>query len=110
MLPVIILAGGLATRLRPITEKIPKALVEVNGRPFLDYQMRLLAANASVFRCPIPCCCIICTPRPFVELSAPSMMALSIKELASSRHWFSGHTDPRALAAWVMALRHKSLS
>ncbi len=45
MLPVIILAGGLATRLRPITEKIPKALVEVNGRPFLDYQMRLLAAN-----------------------------------------------------------------
>ena len=45
MLPVIILAGGLATRLRPITETIPKALVEINGRPFLDYQMRLLAAN-----------------------------------------------------------------
>jgi len=45
MLPVIILAGGLATRLRPITEKIPKALIEVNGKPFLDYQMRLLAAN-----------------------------------------------------------------
>lgn len=45
MLPVVILAGGLATRLRPITEKIPKSLVEVNGRPFLDYQMRLLAAN-----------------------------------------------------------------
>jgi NDP-sugar pyrophosphorylase family protein len=45
MLPVIILAGGLATRLRPITETIPKALVEINGRPFLDYQMQLLAAN-----------------------------------------------------------------
>ncbi len=45
MLPVIILAGGLATRLRPITEKIPKSLVEINGRPFLDWQMRLLAAN-----------------------------------------------------------------
>ena len=45
MLPVIILAGGLATRLRPLTETIPKSLVEINGRPFLDHQMRLLSAN-----------------------------------------------------------------
>ncbi|MBV9491360.1 MAG: NTP transferase domain-containing protein, partial [Verrucomicrobia bacterium] len=40
-----ILAGGLATRLRPITEKIPKALVEVAGRPFLDHQLELLRRN-----------------------------------------------------------------
>jgi NDP-sugar pyrophosphorylase family protein len=45
MQPVAILAGGLATRLRPVTEKIPKALVEVNGEPFLAHQLRLLAAN-----------------------------------------------------------------
>jgi MurNAc alpha-1-phosphate uridylyltransferase len=36
------LAGGLATRLRPLTERIPKALVEVAGRPFLDHQLELL--------------------------------------------------------------------
>jgi NDP-sugar pyrophosphorylase family protein len=44
-LPVVILAGGLATRLRPITEKIPKSLVEVAGQPFLAHQLELLRTN-----------------------------------------------------------------
>ena len=43
--PAALLAGGLATRLRPITETIPKALVEVAGWPFIDHQLALLRRN-----------------------------------------------------------------
>jgi len=43
--PVALLAGGLATRLRPITATIPKAMVEVAGRPFIDHQLALLRRN-----------------------------------------------------------------
>jgi NDP-sugar pyrophosphorylase family protein len=43
--PVAILAGGLATRMRPLTEATPKALLDVNGEPFIDHQLRLLASR-----------------------------------------------------------------
>ncbi len=45
LFPVIILAGGLATRLRPVTEKIPKALVEVGKEPFIAHQLHLLHSH-----------------------------------------------------------------
>jgi NDP-sugar pyrophosphorylase family protein len=42
MPPVAILAGGLATRLRPLTVSVPKSLVEVAGRPFIAWQLDYL--------------------------------------------------------------------
>ena len=43
MLPVAILAGGLATRLRPLTESVPKSMVTVGGKPFIEHQLKVLA-------------------------------------------------------------------
>ncbi|MBT5624103.1 MAG: NTP transferase domain-containing protein, partial [Proteobacteria bacterium] len=45
MIPVAILAGGLATRLRPLTSTMPKALVPVAGKPFLLHQLEYLCAQ-----------------------------------------------------------------
>ncbi|HEX9912321.1 MAG TPA: sugar phosphate nucleotidyltransferase [candidate division Zixibacteria bacterium] len=39
---LVILAGGLATRLFPLTSKVPKSMLEINKRPFLEYQLELL--------------------------------------------------------------------
>jgi N-acetyl-alpha-D-muramate 1-phosphate uridylyltransferase len=40
----VVLAGGLATRMRPSTLTIPKSMLEVAGRPFVDWQLERLAA------------------------------------------------------------------
>ena len=39
----LLLAAGLGTRLRPLTETVPKCLAEINGRPLLDYWLALLS-------------------------------------------------------------------
>jgi N-acetyl-alpha-D-muramate 1-phosphate uridylyltransferase len=36
------MAGGRGTRLAPLTDKIPKPMVPVNGKPFLEYELKLL--------------------------------------------------------------------
>ena len=41
----VILAGGLATRMRPRTLTVPKSMLEVSGRPFVDWQLEKLAAS-----------------------------------------------------------------
>jgi NDP-sugar pyrophosphorylase family protein len=44
MLPIAILAGGLATRLGDVTKTIPKALLPIAGKPFIVHQLALLRA------------------------------------------------------------------
>ena len=39
----LLLAAGFGTRLRPLTDTIPKCLVPINGRPLLDHWLELLA-------------------------------------------------------------------
>lgn len=39
---MVILAGGLGTRLRPLTNWLPKTLIPIGGKPFLQYQLELV--------------------------------------------------------------------
>lgn len=41
----VIVAGGLATRMRPLTQTLPKSLLPIAGRPFIDYQLDLFEAG-----------------------------------------------------------------
>jgi NDP-sugar pyrophosphorylase family protein len=47
---IVILAGGLGTRLRPLTDQMPKSLIPVNGRPFLEYQLELFKRSGNESR------------------------------------------------------------
>ena len=42
---LVLLAGGLATRLRPLTETIPKSMLEIAGRPFIGHQLALFRSK-----------------------------------------------------------------
>ena len=41
----VILAGGLGTRLKPYTDKFPKPMIEINGKPFINYLLEYLASE-----------------------------------------------------------------
>lgn len=45
MTQAVILAGGMGTRLGPLSQGRPKVMIEVGGRPFLEWQIRQLAAQ-----------------------------------------------------------------
>jgi NDP-sugar pyrophosphorylase family protein len=42
---LVILAGGMATRLYPVTLEIPKSLIEINGKPFIQHQIDLIKSK-----------------------------------------------------------------
>jgi NDP-sugar pyrophosphorylase family protein len=58
--PLALLAGGLSTRLRPLTEAVPKSMVPVAGEPFIAHQLRCLgeqiedyAGDGTAFGCAV---------------------------------------------------------
>jgi len=42
MMQVVIPAGGLGRRLKPLTEEVPKSMIPIQGKPFLEHQLNLL--------------------------------------------------------------------
>ena len=44
-LQAAVLCGGLGTRLRPLTDAVPKPMVDVNGVPFLEHLLRQLVSQ-----------------------------------------------------------------
>lgn len=44
---IVVLAGGLATRMRPETAQTPKSMLMVHGRPFVDWQLDRFAASGA---------------------------------------------------------------
>lgn len=45
MASIVILAGGIATRLKPMSEKIAKSMTEIAGKPFIHHQLELIKKN-----------------------------------------------------------------
>lgn len=43
--PIIILCGGMATRLLPLTERVPKSLIIINNKPFIYWQLKYLESQ-----------------------------------------------------------------
>ena|SRR3989338_4732672 len=52
---IIILAGGQAKRLRPITEGTPKCMVPINGKPTIQYHLDYLKKTKSVDKIVLAC-------------------------------------------------------
>ena len=42
---ILILCGGLGTRLKPLTKKLPKPMVQINNKPFLQYLIEQCRQN-----------------------------------------------------------------
>jgi NDP-sugar pyrophosphorylase family protein len=45
---IVIVAGGLATRLQPITESIPKCMVDIKGKPLIEHQLDIFKAQGFI--------------------------------------------------------------
>ena len=43
---IIVLAAGKGTRLRPLTDIVPKCMVPLKGKPLIDYQLDLFKSKS----------------------------------------------------------------
>ena len=73
----MILAAGLGTRLRPITDTMPKALVPVRGRPLLSHVMNRLVATG-VTRIIVNTCHHAAQVSAFLERNAPPGVEIAL--------------------------------
>lgn len=76
---MVILAGGLATRMRPLTDALPKCLLPVAGRPFIHHQLELFASQG-ISRV------LICTGY-LGEMVEEALARWSGMEISFSRDW-----------------------
>lgn len=45
---IVVLMGGKGTRLHPVTNRLPKSLIEINGVPFVEHQIKIFKKNGIV--------------------------------------------------------------
>lgn len=77
----LLLAAGLGTRLRPLTDKVPKCLVPIHGKPLLAYWLDMLFACKDIERLLINTHYLSDAVRAFIEASSGKERITQVHEM-----------------------------